>query len=218
MAGWIGCCSLHGNQNPLQVVILTEWSMAMSCHRHLWVCQQSRPLLPKDETNQCLACSVCVRACHSASCKPADSRQILYFTCDAAFCLLIDNEHYLSHLSIIWPCCVLSTLKSSPSAAAAVTKPLSRYYSISSREKFQISFHTPDYDHNQTVIDPEQPPEYDYEVTKDPTDWSYVEWYLPRIRIPDPPREITTDSPSPSGWLPQDGGYNKQTPDVSKQQ
>ena len=111
------------------------------------------------------------------------------------------------------PCCVLSTLKSSPSAADSVTKPLSRYYSISSREKFQISFHTPDYDHNQTVIDPEQPPEYDYEVTKDPTDWSYVEWYLPRTRIPDPPREITTDSPSPSGWLPQDGGYNKQTPD-----
>ena len=131
-------------------------------------------------------------------------------------CLLLMN--IIIRMCIIWPCCVFSTLKSSPSAADSVTKPLSRYYSISSREKFQISFHTPDYDHNQTVIDPEQPPEYDYEVTKDPTDWSYVEWYLPRTRIPDPPREITTDSPSPSGWLPQDGGYNKQTPDVSKQQ
>lgn len=48
-----------------------------------------------------------------------------------------------------------------------------------------------------------KPEDYtDYEITKDPDEWKYVERLLPYKTVPKPPTE---DVELPSGWKPQCG-------------
>lgn len=47
-------------------------------------------------------------------------------------------------------------------------------------------------------------PDYTYEITQDPEEWKFVEWYLPKAIVPPPPSDIAPDQPTSSGWLPQD--------------